>query len=989
MKKQAFALSALCCALQSAGLAAQVQQDAVPDELPNALIVQQQDAAAQQAAADKEKEVETIVVVGYSSTRQEDITGAAVDVNIAEVEDLSSANIMQNLQGRVPGVQILTNGNPNSTAQVKIRGQGLGPLGYNDPLYVVDGVPMNSGMHEINSNDIASLVVLRDAASASIYGARAANGVIIITTKKGRGDARFEVKLNTSTEDFEYDLNPLNTKQRAEAVWRAAVNDGANPNNVSPLYQYDWNGDFDNPQLNNVILNTYIDSAQTMRPADTDWFDEVTRRSTSKDLNLSYSSGSDTSSLYASLGYVDRNGVVKSSEFTRLSARVNSHIELFDGKVRVGENLALTEQKQNLVNDLAGGILGLAIEQQSIVPIRTEDGTGWGGPTAGITDRDNPVRLLEMNKDNTNRFNKVLGNVYVEYQPLDDLTLRSNYGLSYGNFKFRNFTKAFQAGSLNFNDRLTVTDDWNKTIVWSNTAEYKYLLNYDHMFTLLVGSETVEFDSEFFSASGSGFASQDRDYAFLQQATSGITANGFADAWTLKSYFTKLDYDYDRKYLASFTLRRDGSSRFGQNNQWGNFPAASVGWRVSDEDFFKFDAMNQLKFRASWGQNGNQEINTRATSSIFQSRYATQSLFTNEQDEGTAYDLTGSDQGNLPSGFAKVSSGNPDLKWETSTQLNLGVDFDFFDSALYGSFDWFRKRTEDILTTTQPLATEGEGAQMIVNGGTIENTGIELMLGYTDEFTLASLGNFTFDITGNISTAKNKVVALPDSVVNSFGGNGQDKTILGKSVNSVFGYVTDGLFQSAEEVAAHASQPGAAPGRIRYVDLNNDGVINDQDQDFFTNTDPDFIYGLNFTLTYGRWDFNMFWQGVKGGSVRNSWRLFTDFTSLNIGSNYGDRTLNAWTPDNTGSNVPALTLLDNNNEARESSFYWEDGSYLKLRNLSIAYNIDPNILDARVYLSAQNLLTITPSGTLSQDPEAPNSVFPIPRTLTLGLSMTF
>ncbi|HEX5793091.1 MAG TPA: TonB-dependent receptor plug domain-containing protein, partial [Rheinheimera sp.] len=250
MKKQAFALSALCCALQSAGLAAQVQQDAVPDELPNELIVQQQDTAAQQAAADKEQEVETIVVVGYSSTRQEDITGAAVDVNIAEVEDLSSANIMQNLQGRVPGVQILTNGNPNSTAQVKIRGQGLGPLGYNDPLYVVDGVPMNSGMHEINSNDIASLVVLRDAASASIYGARAANGVIIITTKKGRGDAKFEVKLNTSTEDFEYDLNPLNTKQRAEVVWRAAVNDGANPNNVSPLYQYDWNGDFDNPQLN-------------------------------------------------------------------------------------------------------------------------------------------------------------------------------------------------------------------------------------------------------------------------------------------------------------------------------------------------------------------------------------------------------------------------------------------------------------------------------------------------------------------------------------------------------------------------------------------------------------------------------------------------------------------------------------------------------------------------------------------------------------------
>lgn len=985
MKKNVFALSALCCALQSAGLAAQVQQESLPEEL----VAQSQDAKELQTIPEKKDQVETIMVVGYSATRQEDITGAAVDVKIADVADLSSANILQNLQGRVPGVQILTNGNPSSTAQVKIRGQGLGPLGYNDPLYIVDGVPMNSGMHELNSNDIESLVVLRDAASASIYGARAANGVIIITTKKGRGDSKFEVKLNTSTEDFSYDLNPLNTKQRAEVVWRAAVNDRANPNNISPLYQYDWNGDYDNPQLNNVILNTFIDSAQTMRPADTNWFDEVTRRSTSKDVNLSYSSSSDSSSVYASLGYLDRNGIVKSSEFTRISGRINSDIELFDGKVRIGENVAVTDQKQNLVNDLAGNILGLAIEQQSIVPIRTEDGNGWGGPAAGITDRDNPVRLLEMNKDNTNRFNKLLGNVYVEYRPVDDLTLRTNYGLSYGNFKFRNFTKAFQAGNLNFNDRLTVMDDRNKTTVWSNTAEYKYLLNYDHMFTLLVGSETVDFESEFFSASGSGFASQDRDYAFLDQATSGITVNGFADAWSLKSYFTKLDYDYDRKYLASFTLRRDGSSRFGQNNQWGNFPAASAGWRISDEDFFNFDVMNQLKFRVSWGQNGNQEINTRATSAIFQSRYATQSLFTNEQDEGTAYDLWGVDQGTLPSGFAKISSGNPDLKWETSTQLNWGVDFDFFDSALYGSFDWFRKRTADILTTTRPLATEGEGAQMIVNGGTIENTGIELMLGYANDFTVSGLGNFKFDITGNISTATNKVISLPDSVVNSFGGNGRDKTILGKSINSVFGYVSDGLFQSAEEVAAHASQPGAAPGRIRYVDLNGDGVINEQDQDFFTHTDPDFIYGLNFKLTYGRWDFNMFWQGVKGGSIRNSWRLFTDFTSLNIGSNYGDRTLNAWTPENKGSNVPALTLLDNNNEARESSFYWESGSYLKLRNLSVTYNIDPQILDARVYLSAQNLLTITSSGTLSQDPEAPNSVFPIPRVVTLGLSMSF
>jgi len=982
MNKKIFVFSALFCAMRAVA--------GVQDEVSSVSILDEQQNKSSESNTKVETEAEEVIVVGYTATKKADVTGAVTEVNLGEIADKSSANIMQNLQGRIPGVQITSDGNPNSSATVRIRGQGLGALGYNDPLYVIDGVPSNSGMHELNSNDIESLVVLRDAASASIYGSRAANGVIIITTKKGKEGTHFDLKVNKSYESFDFDIKPLNTQQRGEVVWRAAVNDKSNPNNASSLYKYDWNNNFADPKLYSVILPTYIDADKTMRPADTNWFDEVTRPASSSDLNLSISSGDADTKMFGSIGFVDRKGVIEESEFKRISGRFNSEHLFYEGKVKVGENFTITNQEQNQVNDLAGNILQLGVEQQSIVPVHTEDGKGWGGPAAGITDRDNPARIIAMNKENVGRFNKVLGNLYVEIEPIDDLTLRSSYGVNYGEFRTRYFSQAGKAGNLTFADRLTQSDDWNKTTVWSNTANYKFSISDQHHFGVLIGSETVDFESEFVSGTASGFASQDRDYVYLSQGTSGVTTAGGGNAWVLQSYFSKLDYDYEGKYLLSATVRRDGSSRFGENNRWGYFPSFSAGWKINEESFFNIDFIDSLKLRASWGQNGNQEIDTRATSNIYQSRYATQSLFTTQQDEGTAYDLYGVDQGTLPSGFAKVQTGNPDLKWETSTQTNVGLDFALLNGSVYGSFDWFAKRTEDILTKTTPLATEGEGAQMIVNGGTIDNKGVEFVIGLIHDFDVPKIGNVGLDISANIATAKNEVIDLPESVINSFGGNGQDKTIKGKSVNSVYGYVADGLFQSQAEIDEHATQSGAGLGRIRYRDLNSDGVINDKDQDFFTSRDPDFTYGLDTKLTYKDWDFGMFWQGVHGGEIKNYWRQFTDFTSLNVGSNYGSRTLNAWSPTNTNTNVPALTLVDRNNEGRESTFYWESASYLKLKSLSVGYTFKNfGFETARVYLDAENLLIITPKGTLSQDPEAPNNVFPIPRRITLGFSANF
>ena len=958
--------------------------------------LQAQEAGSGSDDSELPEEVEVIEIsYGYSAVEKKDLTGAIATVDIEDVIDLPAGNIMQNLQGRVPGLQITTTGNPSSTATVRIRGQGLGPLGNNDPLYIIDGIPTKSGLHEINSNDIADVQVLRDAAAASIYGARSGNGVIVVTTKKGHDGLDFNFRYNQSIEEYDYDLQPLNTLERGAVVWQAAVNDGSNPNSASPLYTFDWNQNFQNPELYSVILPTFTDPEGVQRPADTRWFDEVTRTSKVSDANFSVAGGNDVSKFYTSLGYFEAEGIVDGSKFERLAFRVNSEHVVVEDKLKVGQTFLITDQQANLINDLAGQILGLSIEQQSIVPVYNDVG-GWGGPVPGITDRDNPVRIIEQNRDNGHTYNKLMANFFVEYTPIENLTLRGNVGVDYSQFYFRNFTRAFTAGSLSGADRLTVEDNWNQSIITGATATYKLVLDDLHKFNFLAGVEQINYERELSRGIGSGFASDDRSFAYLSQATSDVRVEGEGDNWSLDSQFARVDYNYDNRYLSSFTIRRDGSSRFGDANEYGNFPAASLGWVVSNEDFFDIDFIDTLKFRGSWGETGNQEIPTDATVTTYIPRYATQSLFTNQQDEGTAYDITGANGGTLPSGFVRAQTGNSDLKWETSTQVNFGLDFELFERTVYGSLDWFKKETRDILTLTQPIATLGEGAQKWVNGGTIENAGVELVLGYEKWIDTGLLEDeLLVDINFNISSAENTVTALPEDVVNSFGGNGQDKTILGRSINSVYGYVADGIFQNQDEVNEHATQSGAAPGRIRWLDLDGNGVIDENDQDFFADTDPDFIYGMNFTFKYRDWDFNMFWQGIKGGQIRNNWRLFTDFTSLNIGSNYGARTLDAWTPQNTDSDVPALTLIDNNGEGRQSSFFWEEGTYLKLRNISVGYTPTLDFIerlglnDARIYLQAQNLLTITPDGTLSEDPETPNEVFPVPRRVTLGLEFSF
>lgn len=939
--------------------------------------------------------LEEVVVVGYTTAKKKDLTGAVSVVSLDEVEDQPSGNIMKNIQGRVPGLVVTGNGRPgDGGATVRVRG-AASPFTNADPLYVIDGVPTQGGMHEINPNDIESFQVLKDAASSSIYGSRAANGVIIITTKKGKGGPKVNFRSNLSVQQFHTEMDPLNTEQRAKAYWQARVNDGqvGDPTNLdNNLYMFDWNGDYANPVLNNIYFAEYIDVNKTMKPANTNWFKEVTRPSMIQDYNLSVSDASDRGSFLMSVGYFDHDGVVKESNFKRISGRINSEYKMFDNKLRVGENLTITDQRGNQVNDEASNIMFLSLIKQTIIPVHTVDGEGWGGPVAGTTDRHNPVRLIEDKKQNVYQFNRVLGNTYLEVDPIKNLTLRTSLGIDYNFFNFRILDKEFVSGSISGNDKLTNINNHYGSLIWTNTATYK-LSSGKHNAQFLLGSESISTKAENFSASREDFSSQDYNYTYLDNGTGEMQANGFGTNSALQSYFGKVDYTFNDRYLASLTLRRDGSSRFGKNNQYGNFPSVSAGWRISEESFMQdiTPVLSELKLRASWGQNGNQAIDDRAIYTIFRSVYATKSLFTAEQDNGTAYDINGGNTGTLPSGYTKLQSQSNDLKWETTTQTNVGLDFGFFENRLTGSADYFVKETTDFLYLRSGLGAQGEGANQWVNvAGISQNSGFEFALTYSND-----IGPVSVRATGNIGTLKNKLKDLPAEIITRYPGNGDDVTIEGRNAYSIYGFITDGLFQNDEEVAAHAEQTGAAPGRIRYKDLNGDNVIDEQDQTYIGIPMPDFNYGLNVDLKYRDFDLNFFFQGVSGGVLYNDQKIYTDFASQWVGSNWGSRLLDAWTPANSDSEIPALTLNDNNNEGRRSTYYLESLTYVKLRNLQIGYTLPRAISEkvkmsnARVFLQGQNLLTIKSKDSTIPDPETPNGQFPIPRTYTVGLNVTF
>ena len=949
-------------------------------------------AANMQVRLAEDTEVlEEVVVTGYTTQRKADLTGAVTAISASDLEKQQENNPMKALQGKVPGMNITADGSPSGAATIRIR--GVGTLNDNDPLYIIDGVPTKSGMHELNPNDIESIQILKDAASASIYGSRAANGVIIITTKKG-AEGKLTVSLDASVavQSLTNKMSVLDAKQFGQVMWQAYVNDNMNPNTNALGYHYDWGYDAaGNPVLNGITMNKYLDEAGTVPAANTDWFAETTRPGVIQNYNVSVSHGSQKGSSFFSLGYYKNDGVIKTSDFDRFSARINTDYKIIGDYVTIGENFTL-----NRTSEVAapGGFLENVLQFNPSLPVYTTNGD-FAGPVGGYPDRQNPVARLERNKDNRYTYWRIFGNAFININPYKGLNIRTTAGIDYSQKKQRIFTYPVTEGTVaNATNAVEAKQEHWMKWMWNAIITYNLEIG-KHRADFLIGTELNRQIDEYFSGYKEDYIVLNPNYMWPDAGTGKAQAYGSSGSYSLISFFGKANYTYDNRYLFSLTLRHDGSSRFGKNNRFATFPSVSAGWRISQEKFMAGanSWLDDLKIRASWGQTGNQDISSTARYTIYVSNYGVNE--SGGQSYGTSYDITGSNGGStLPSGFKRNQIGNDNIKWETTTQTNAGLDFSFFKQTFYGSFDWFYKQTKDILVLMDGIGAMGEGSVQWVNAGAIDNMRVELSLGYRNQ----TKGGFKYDISANLSHYSNTITDLPGTIAarGTFGGNGV-KSVIGHAMGSQVGYICDGIFKSQEEVDNHAVQEGAAVGRMRYRDINGDGFITEADQDWIYTPVPAVMFGANFYFEYKGFDLTLFFQGVGGVQVITDLKRETDiWAGLNIGFlNKGTRLLDAWSPNNPNSNIPALSLSDNNNEKRVSTYWIEDGSFLKLRNVQLGYNLPKSACDKmkmqnwRWFVSAQNVFTIHSKSFTGVDPENPNFGYPIPLTVTLGTKVTF
>jgi len=929
---------------------------------------------------------EVVVSTGYMMQKKADLTGAVSLIKRADFTKTPSANVMRSLQGKIPGVRITTDGNPAENVGIQVR--GITSFNSAPALIVLDGQPVNINLRDINPNDIESIQILKDASSASIYGARAAGGVILVNTRKGqKGGTQVTYEGYVGTSKITGVPKMLDAIGYGRGLWQATVNDGDDPSSAIRIYDYDWGYDANGiPILNKVTPLPWLNEAQTMPSSNTNWFKEGTREGIQTNHQLTITGGGEKSTSLFSLNYYNNEGTQLTSYFKRLAGRFNNEYQLLNGRLTIGENLTLTNLR---FRDVSRTYEFLVMPPN--IPVYDNNG-GWGGVAMplGMDDFNNPIRDLMLNKDNIGNFMKVLGTAYANLKILDNLNLKTQYGIDYSMWYDRNIQRKWEeAGGKSSSLNGVRQQNWHDIgQTWTNTLVYNLALG-DNRFDILGGIETYKFTNESVNAYREGILLEDRSYAYLSTATGERRElMGGGNERRILSFFGKINYAYKSKYLLSATFRRDGASVFGANNRYGNFPAFSAGWRLKDEAFLR-DAtfLSDLKLRASWGKNGNSQP-------VLTGRYT--DIYVPDVN-GTSYAIGGNPSGNIPSGYRRSSLGNPDLKWETSTQTNIGLDYAFFDNRLSGSFDWFNKKTTDMLFEPPYIAALGEGGFRWVNGANMTNKGFEFLLSWGD-----TKNDFSYTITTNLSAYKNEVHDVPENVRFNYGGNGLTDDITGRPLNSLYGLVADGIFKTQEEVDNSPQQQGKGIGRIRYKDLDGDGVINEiYDRTWIAVTDPDLMAGLNFEARYKNFDLTFFVQGVFGNDVRNTWKELSDFWNIGVQNdrNHPSRILEAWSPNNPNSDIPALSRRDANGEKRLSTYFIENGSYIKLRTLDIGYTLPQKLMDnwhltrLRFYVSGQNLFMLKKTWGDDKftggDPENPGFGYPMPRTLFVGVNVTF
>ncbi len=933
--------------------------------------------------------LDEVIVTGYRKEFRSAVSSAITSVKADRIDKLPVLGLDQALQGQAAGVHITqTTGAPGDDIAVRIR--GVGTLGNNNPLFVIDGVPTTGNINMFSITDIESIEVLKDGAAAAIYGARAANGVILITTKRGSTAAPAITFHAYYGFQQAHRLPGLLNAEEYLMIRNEAI---ANANTLrDPIRQL--------PLYDPAILDTL---------PDIDWLGEVFRTAPVQKYVLSASGGSDQSSYFISGEYFDQEGIFRGQDFRKYLLRFNGAVGT--PRIRIGNNLSFSHTHRSVIgssgdgagpgNELSG--IRYSLIAAPVFPMRDKNGefiptsAQLGDPILYGDGNANPVVFIR-NTDWTIQRYRFFGNVYAEVTPFEGLIARTSLGtdLLFGRekiFKERLSVAIYDPTSL---AEGSVTD---RTLVWTNTLDYRTTVGDAHHLSGLLGMEAIQNRSDHLGASARNFFSSNPNFRYisnsLNEELGDIHASGIATEWALLSYFAQAGYNFNNKYIVNAAIRRDGSSRFGRANRYGNFPSVSVAWMISNEPFFKgIPLISHFKVRASWGRLGNQEIGIYPFSSLV---------------ETGAFVYSFGNQ--IATGAKVVETGNESIKWETTTQSNFGIELGLLDDRLSVVFDVYRKRTEDILVRVPLPQTAGAFNPPYVNAAEVENKGMDLGLSWR-----GSLGRIQYNMHGNISTVRNEVLSLAQSepILGGFGlSDGPiTRTEPGYPLGSFFLYKMEGIFQSQEEIeAAPFHTADTRPGDIRFADLNGDGVINNLDRAHLGSPFPDFIYGLSAHFGWKNLDLNLQFQGVQGNDIYFLYGNFAYETQLR-GFNAYREILNRWTPENPDTRIPKVSLDDRNGNRRISTRFLEDGSYLRLKNISLGYDFSsllgsPHISSLRAYVAMHNAFTWTKYPGLDPEIQANTNdthgfnissdlavgidwgTVPAPRTVVFGINANF
>ncbi len=905
--------------------------------------------------------LEEIVVTGYQQLRKKDITGAVTIVDTEELKSIKSSSFTQNLAGRAAGVTVSTSGSPGDATNVRIR--GISSFTSNDPLYIIDGVPVQDQyQNTINPDDIESIQVLKDASTASIYGSRASNGVIVITTKKGKA-GKTKLSYNGSfglvnpVKGYDEILN-TDSKVYAQAMKLKFPTDtpwfAQDPNNL-PQYIHTNDESLWDPAKYDILYNQVTETNKI----GTNWWEEMTRTAQMNDHNLSLTGGNDAATFSITAGYLSQEGILNFTGFNRGTLRANSSFKVTD-KFRVGENLMYAANWGVGISSIGGnnneqGIIGNLLKTTPVVPVEDIMGNPGGHLTALSGNFTNPTQLLINNQNNTNKYNRVLGNVYAEYDVIKGLTLRTSFGADIGNGWNKGFTypEPYRVEGNKTNNGFN--ENWNNSynLTWTNTANYIANIGEKHALNVLVGQEAIQSRDRNINGRLSNYFTTDVNAWYINTAFgdpgSRQVSSGGSES-RLASVFGKVDYAFADKYLISATVRRDGSSKFLSDVRYGIFPAVSVGWRLSEENFMQdLSWLSDLKIRASYGELGNQNIRNYNFADIYGGAVG-----------ATFYDINGNNS-SPATGYSLRSRGNAVTQWETSKTRNIGFDAALLNNSLTFVLDVYNRNTSNLLYNPPLPGTAGSASAPFVNVGSMENKGFDIAVGWRKNFTR----DLTFNTSLNFSRYVNKIEKIADEVPYFYPndnlterlpqGNSAFINQEGYPISSFRGFVVDGLIQTEAE---RERQTGSQIGGLRFRDVNNDGIINDDDMQIIGNPHPDFTAGLNLGLTYKAFDLNAFFFGSYGNDIFNATKIQTYF--MNFNSNVIKDILEI---QGTGE-YPAINGLDASSRS-SSEFYIEDGSYLRLNNLQLGYNLPQSVLgrtgisSARLYLQGQNLFTLT------------------------------